>query len=244
MGCTVQSVSWTEVFWHTCLSWGCALSALEDREGCKLLSSELQRDASGERRWQRSLDRPRSLSPCCQCSDRETRGKTEKRHWLKRVTTLFCSSKYNAVQLSSRVSLTNQETCTRTHIYCHCQPQEVQPDSVEKLHASCMHTNRCDKNRWAGLTSSLIAFVTGSINSLRTFLLLPKTINPLIRNGGDWTLHGATRNLRLFFLMWKHQQAKIDRHESTTYIHKENIKDTVITFRLFNSEISGPLQRV
>lgn len=112
------------------------------------------------------------------------------------------------------------------------------------LHASCMHTNRCDKNRWAGLTSSFIAFVTGSINSLRTFLLLPKTINPLIRNGGDWTLHGATRNLRLFFLMWKHQQAKIDRHESTTYIHKENIKDTVITFRLFNSEISGPLQRV
>lgn len=56
----------------TCLSWTCFLSALEDRDGCKLLSSELQRDSSGESRWQRSLDRPRSLSPCCQCSERDT----------------------------------------------------------------------------------------------------------------------------------------------------------------------------
>lgn len=60
----------------TCLSAGCALSALEDREGCRLLSSELQRDSSGDRRRQRSLERPRSLSPCCQCSDRETGGHT------------------------------------------------------------------------------------------------------------------------------------------------------------------------
>lgn len=56
----------------TCLSAGCALSTLDDREGCRLLSSELQRDPSGDRRRQRSLERPCSLSPCCQCSDRET----------------------------------------------------------------------------------------------------------------------------------------------------------------------------
>lgn len=61
--------------WPTCLSWGCVLSALEDRDGCKLLSSELQRDSSGESRWQRSLDRPRSLSPCCHFSERDTRKK-------------------------------------------------------------------------------------------------------------------------------------------------------------------------
>lgn len=51
----------------TCLSCGCSLSALEDREGCRLRSSELHRDVSGDRRWQSSLERPRS-----RCSDRET----------------------------------------------------------------------------------------------------------------------------------------------------------------------------
>ncbi|TNN64921.1 hypothetical protein EYF80_024805 [Liparis tanakae] len=37
------------------------------------------REASGESRWQRSLDRPRSRSPCFQCSERDTRGETCRR---------------------------------------------------------------------------------------------------------------------------------------------------------------------
>lgn len=52
----------------------------------------------------------------------------------------------------------------------------------------------------AGLTSSFVAFVTRSINALGTFLLLPKTVHPLIRDGGDRALHGAAGNLRLLLV--------------------------------------------
>lgn len=55
----------------------------------------------------------------------------------------------------------------------------------------------------AAQTSSFVAFVTGSINSLRTFLLLPKAVDPLISDCGDRTLHGATGNLCLCLFMWK-----------------------------------------
>lgn len=57
----------------------------------------------------------------------------------------------------------------------------------------------------AAQTSSFVAFVTGPINSLRAFLLLPKAVNPLVCDGGDRTLHGATRNLCLcgFFFFLK-----------------------------------------
>lgn len=63
-----------ENFLPTCLSRGSVRSTLEERDGCKLLSSELQRDVSGDNRWQRSLERPRSL-----CSDRDTGRRWEKK---------------------------------------------------------------------------------------------------------------------------------------------------------------------
>lgn len=83
----------------------------------------------------------------------------------------------------------------------------------------CTHTNGCDDNMWAGLTSSLVALVTRSIKSLRTFLLLPKTVHPLIRSSGGWTLQGATYNLCLLVCENTHTN-KTDKHASTRYIKK------------------------
>lgn len=54
--------------------------------------------------------------------------------------------------------------------------------------------------RKAAQTSSFVAFVTGSIKPLGTFLLLPKAVNPVICDRGDRTLHGATGNLCLWGL--------------------------------------------
>lgn len=77
-----------------------------------------------------------------------------------------------------------------------------------------MHTNQWENNRWAELTSSLVALVARPVNSLRTFLLLPEPVRPLICNCGDWTLHGARRNLCLL-LTWKWTQIE-DRQDTYT----------------------------
>lgn len=115
-------------FGPTCLSGGFALSALEDRDGCRLLSSELQRDSLGERRWQRSLDRPRSLSPCCQCSDRETKERTFRRGYMAKVATLICRIQV----VGSVVSLTNKRILNRHIFLSYCQQQR----EMVKLHSA------------------------------------------------------------------------------------------------------------
>ena len=70
----------------TCLMAGRGLSGLGERvRGWGLLSSdvqrEVQREVSGESRWRRSLERPRSFSrsPCFHGSVRDTAGRQERR---------------------------------------------------------------------------------------------------------------------------------------------------------------------
>lgn len=84
-------------------------------------------------------------------------------------------------------------------------------------------------SRRAGLTSSLIALVTRSIDSLGAFLLLPKSIHTLICNSGDWSLHGATRNLCLLEVKNTH-----NKHAKTGHKHKDTSKHTSVITRLFD----------
>lgn len=58
------------------------------------------------------------------------------------------------------------------------------------------------------LTSSFVAFVTRAIDSLRAFLLLPKTIGPLICHRGDGPFHGAAWNLCLLVVLYIDKQER------------------------------------
>lgn len=71
-----------------------------------------------------------------------------------------------------------------------------------------------------GFTSSLVAFVTRSIHSLWTLLLLPESVYTLIRDCGDRTLHGSTSTLCLLCDTDKKKNRPTRRHR----MDKENIK--------------------